>query len=410
MANRVSKTITDQELISELLSLQSSDITASYIYNLFGEFNGVARCNPYDIFEVPPNSYGRGNKKNKNRFITTVGIFVMNKWLFESSGLFDLFHYINENFTSDTLDKINQELSFALMEDRIDVEDMKEYLMKTQLVMQFSTVVASNYTDAVMTLPKIIEAKKNKLIKENKEALENGDTLVAEKIEKELINYAVETLGDDPYLDTFLSGARGTIGNNFKNMFIWKGATRNPDPNGKNPFKIATSNYMTGIKPEEYSLYCNSGIEGSYSRGKKTEDGGNLENLATRAYQDIILDKPGTDCKTTRHITVTLTEKNFTRFIYNNIITSSGKLVELTSQNAKDYFGKPVKMRMAYLCKNEHPCNACAGNFYYKLGTTNVGLTLMQVFSIFKNKSMKAFHDTTIKLTEIDTMKAFGLK
>ena len=196
----------------------------------------------------------------------------MNKWLFESSGLFDLFRYINENFTSDTLDKINQELSFALMEDRIDVEDMKEYLMKTQLVMQFSTVVASNYTDAVMTLPKIIEAKKNKLIKENKEALENGDTLVAEKIEKELINYAVETLGDDPYLDTFLSGARGTIGNNFKNMFIWKGATRNPDPNGKNPFKIATSNYMTGIKPEEYSLYCNSGIEGSYSRGKKTED------------------------------------------------------------------------------------------------------------------------------------------
>ena len=410
MANRVSKTITDQELISELLSLQSSDITASYIYNLFGEFNGVARCNPYDILEVPLNSYGRGNKKNKNRFTTTVGIFVMNKWLFESSGLFDLFHYINENFTSDTLDKINQELSFALMEDRIDVEDMKEYLMKTQLVMQFSTVVASNYTDTVMTLPKIIEAKKNKLIKENKEALENGDTLVAEKIEKELINYAVETLGDDPYLDTFLSGARGTIDNNFKNMFIWKGATRNQDPNAKNPFKVATSNYMTGIKPEEYSLYCNSGIEGSYSRGKKTEDGGNLENLATRAYQDIILDKPGTDCKTTRHITVTLNEKNFTRFIYNNIITSSGKLVELTSQNAKDYFGKTVKMRMAYLCKNEHPCAACAGNFYYKLGTTNVGLTLMQVFSIFKNKAMKAFHDSTVKLTEIDTMKAFGLK
>ena len=34
----------------------------------------------------------------------------------------------------------------------------------------------------------------------------------------------------------------------------------------------------------------------------------------------------------------------------------------------------------------------------------------MQVFSIFKNKSMKAFHDSTVGLTEIDTMKAFGLK
>ena len=410
MANRVSRTITDQKLIDELLSLKSKDIIASYIYNLFGEFNGVTRCNPYDIINIPPNTYGPEGKKNKNGFVTTVGIWILNKWFFESSGLFDLFRYINENFTGDTLDHINKELSFALMEDRIDVEDMKEYLMKTQLVMQFSTVLAPNYTDAVMTLSKVIEKKKEKLIKENKEALENGDTLVADKIEKELIDYAFEVMGDDPYMDTFLSGARGTIGNNFKNMFIWKGATRNPDPNAKNPFTIATSSYMNGIKPEEFSLYCNSGIEGAYSRGKKTEDGGNLENLATRAYQDIILDKPGTDCKTTRCIEVTLTEKNFTRYIYNNIVTGSGKLVELTSQNAKNYFGKKVKMRMAYLCKNERPCAACAGNFYYKLGTTNVGLTLMQVFSIFKNKAMKAFHDSTVKLTEVDTMKAFGLK
>lgn len=410
MANRVSKTITDQALISNLLSLKSKDITASYIYDLFGEFNGVTKCYPYDILNIPANAYGPEGHKNKNSFVTTAGIWVMNKWLFEESGLFNLFHYINENFTSDTLDGINKELSFALMEDRISVQDMKDYLMKTQLVMQFCTVFSPNYTEATITLSKIIEKKKDKLIKENKEALEMGDTLTADKIEKELINYAMEVLGDDPFLDTFLSGARGNIKNNFKNMFIWKGATRNPDPNAKNPFMIATSNYMDGIKPEEYSLYCNSGIEGAYSRGKKTEDGGYLENLATRAYQDIVLDKPGTDCKTDRCIKVTITEKNFTRYIYNNIVSSTGKLIELTSQNAKDYFGKTVKMRMAYLCKNERPCAACAGNFYYKLGTTNVGLTLMQVFSIFKNRAMKAFHDSTVSLTEIDTMKAFGLK
>ena len=37
MANRVSKTITDQALLSELLSLKSEDVTATYIYNLFGK-------------------------------------------------------------------------------------------------------------------------------------------------------------------------------------------------------------------------------------------------------------------------------------------------------------------------------------------------------------------------------------
>ena len=193
-------------------------------------------------------------------------------------------------------------------------------------------------------------------------------------------------------------------------MFVWKGATRDPNPDSKQEFRIATSNYMDGIKREEYGLYSNSGIEGAYSRGKKTEHGGYLENLATSAFQDIILDEPGTDCGTDRYIEDTITEKNLNRYIYNNIIGPNGKLTELNSQNASKYMGKKVKMRMAFLCPHEKPCNACAGNFYYKLGVKNVGLTLMQVFSIYKNKSMKAFHDSTVQLTEIDTMKAFGLK
>ena len=128
------------------------------------------------------------------------------------------------------------------------------------------------------------------------------------------------------------------------------------------------------------------------------------------AYQDLILDEPGTDCGTDRYIEDTITPKNVNRYIYNNIIMPNGKLVELNSQNMERFMGKKVKMRMAYLCPHEKPCNACAGNFYYKLGIKNVGLTLMQVFSIYKNKSMKAFHDSTVQLTEIDTMKAFGLE
>ena len=104
-----------------------------------------------------------------------------------------------------------------------------------------------------------------------------------------------------------------------------------------------------------------------------------------------------------------LTPKNVKQYMYNNIIGTNGKLTELNSQNKDRFMNKRVKMRMAYLCPHEKPCNACAGNFYYKLGIKNVGLTLMQVFSIYKNKSMKAFHDSTVQLTEIDTMKAFGL-
>ena len=409
MAKRISKRIVDQSLKDVLLNLKEKDITSSFIYDLFGEFNGVAKCNPYDTIEIPVNSYGPEGKRNKNKFTTTVGIWIFNKFFIEPE-LFDLFGYINRNIDGKYLEKINQDLSYALMEDRISVEALKHYLMKTQICMQFVTVLAPNYDEALLTISKTIEKKKNELIKQHKAELDAGDTLVAESIEKELLDYAQDILKDDPAMDTFLSGARSNIHNNFKNMFIWKGATRNPDPDAAQEFRIATSNYMEGIKRDEYSMYANSSVEGSYSRGKKTEDGGYLENLTTMAYQDLILDEPGTDCGTSRHIVVELNEKNFKRYIYNNMIGPNGKLIELNSQNAPQYFGKKVKMRMAYLCPHEKPCAACAGNFYYKLGIKNVGLTLMQVFSVYKNKAMKAFHDTTVQTTEIDTMKAFSLK
>ena len=409
MPGRVSTKITDPELKRYILGIKESDITSSFIYDLFGEFNGVSKCNPYDLIEIPAGLYGPEGKKNKNKFMTTVGIWIFNKWFIEQD-LFDLFGYINKIIDGDQLEDMNQILSYALMEDRISVQVLKKYLMKTQLAMQFVTVLAPNYSEELLTVSVKIDKKKDALIKKYKKELDEGNTVIAKQIEDELIAYAKDLLKDDPALDSFVSGARSNINNNFKNMFIWKGATRDPNPDSKQEFRIATSNYMEGIKREEYSLYANSGIEGAYSRGKKTEHGGYLENLTTMAYQDLILDEPGTDCKTNRHIEVVLTKKNINRYIYNNIIESSGKLVELNSMNMDKYIGKKVKMRMAYLCPHEKPCNACAGNFYYKIGVRNVGLTLMQVFSIYKNKSMKAFHDSTVQLVEIDTMKAFGLK
>ena len=409
MAARESKKITDKELYNELLTLKESDITASYIYSLFGEYDGATRCNPYDLIDIPAGSYGTEGKKNKNKFTTTVGIWLFNKWFIENE-LFDLFGYVNKTINAGQLDDMNQALSYALMEDRISVQVLKRYLMKTQLAMQFVTVLAPNYSEELLTVSVQIDKKKDELIKKYKKELDEGDTVIAEQIEKELIAYAKELLKDDPAMDSFVSGARSNINNNFKNMFIWKGATRDPNPDAKQEFRIATSNYMEGIKREEYSLYSNSGIDGAYSRGKKTEHGGYLENLTTMAYQDLILDEPGTDCGTKRHIEVVLTPKNINQYIYNNIIEPNGKLTELNSQNMDKYMGKKIKMRMAYLCPHEKPCNACAGNFYYKLGIKNVGLTIMQVFSIYKNKSMKAFHDSTVQLTEIDTMKAFGLE
>ena len=40
----------------------------------------------------------------------------------------------------------------------------------------------------------------------------------------------------------------------------------------------------------------------------------------------------------------------------------------------------------------------------------DIGVAMPQVASALKLKALKAFHDSTVKLHEIDVWKAFGLK
>ena len=399
---------TDPEALKMLLNLDEKDVTSSFIYDNFGEFDGKARLNPYDLMIVSPGSYGPEKKKNKNTFTTGVGIWIFNKWFIEKE-LFHIFGYINQNVTAGMFDDMNQAISYALMEDRLSVDAMKRYLIKSQLVMPYVTVLAPNHSEKILTCTKAINNKKDELIKKYKTQLDAGDVKAINDVEAQLLQFAVDYVGDDPSMDTFLSGARGSIGNNFKNLYIMKGAIRDVDPNAKQEYYMASSNYTDGIKAEEYALYCNSAAAGPYSRGKKTEFGGYMENLFAMGYQDVILDDPGSDCGTKRTKEVYLTKKNVKNYIYSYIV-QNGQEIELTSQNMDKFIGKKVRMRFADLCQNEKICNKCAGEFFYKLGMRNVGLALMQIPSAFKNKAMKAFHDSTIGTTEMDCMQAFGLK
>ena len=87
------------------------------------------------------------------------------------------------------------------------------------------------------------------------------------------------------------------------------------------------------------------------------------------------------------------------------------KLVELTSENMNQYIGKTVQFRFASLCEAENGvCNACAGNIFYRLGVKNIGAAAPQIASKLKNVAMKAFHDSQVRMVEMDPMEAFGLK
>lgn len=409
-------TLNSDNLINQLLVIKQSDITYSTIMNMLGSFNGKKLCNQYDTFDVPVGAYSFVNSKgktvsNKEAFKTTIGIWLFNVFFIRDFNFGFIFGYINKNVDKKEFKNINQQLIYALIEDKIEVKEYKRYLDYTQFFMPFETILSPNHSEKMLACTKLIEKKKQEYLKKYGEEIKNGNIIIAEKMEKELLAYAKEILEDDPALDVYLSGAGGSFDNNFKNMYVMKGPIRDPDPNAKQQFNIATSNFMDGVSADEYSLLANALSAGPYARSKKTEIGGYWEKLFVSANQTIILDEPGSDCGSKHYIEITLTKGNLQNYMYNYIIKSDGSLEELTSDNADKYIGKKVKMRFSIFCKSKTGiCNKCAGNFFYRRGNRNIGVATSQIASILKNRSMKSFHDSTLKTVEIDPMKAFGLK
>jgi len=409
--------INKNNLINQLLVFKQSDLTFSLIMELFGSFNGEPLCHQYDTFDVPAKAYyyidDKGKEhRNVSKFTTTIGLWIFNIFFLRDFNFSFLFNgYINENVDADLFESINDTLAYALLEDKIDMKNYQKYLDYTQYFMPFESILSPNHTEAMLSCTKKINKKKEELLKKYKDKLDAGDVAAAEDMEKELLAYAEELLKDDPSLDVYFSKAGSSWKNNFKNMYIMKGAISNPDPNAKQGFNVATSNLMDGISADEYSLYANSLVTGPYSRSKKTETGGYWEKLFSAAYQAVNLDPEGSDCGTKEYIEVTLTPKNISIFMYNYIIKNNGELEELNLDTRDKYMNKKVKMRFSTHCKSKTGiCNKCAGNFFFRRGSRTIGLATVQVPSRLKLVAMKAFHDGTVKTTTIDPMKAFGVK
>lgn len=406
---------TAENLPDFLFAVHKDDINYNVIMNIFGEFDGKPLAQAYDLLEVPVGKWSyytdmerKNYKSNKNKFVTTVGLFVFNIFLrdFNFSRLFN--GYFNEMIDSDGSGFIEQTLSYALLEDDIDTITFKEWEDTMQWFMPFETILSPSHTETMLACTKKIDAKKKELIRKYKAELDVGSPLAAEKMEKELLDYAAELLKDDPSMDIILSGASGDWKNNFKNMFVMKGAIRNPDPNAKQSYNIVTGNYLDGIDAKDYPLVAGSAIYGAYSRGKKTENGGYYEKLFISAFQTVKIGPKNSDCGTKNHITVFLTKRNINDYMYNYMMKPNGTLELLTSKNKDKYINKVVNFRFSSMCKSKkYICNKCAGELFYMLGEEYIGLVISQIPDRLKGVSMKAFHDSTVQTTKFDAAKAF---
>lgn len=412
VVKRQAKRITDPKDIEYLLAITEDECTKlSFAMDMFGEFNDTRRFQPYDLVDIPVGSYGPEGNKNTNIIKTTVGILVFNKAFIEQD-LFELFGYINEPITSKMFKKINKQVSYAVVEDKVPLDALKRLITKTEKFQPYCNILSASITENMMSIPKAISKKKQELLKKYEKELDEHDPVVSQKIEQELIKDCKEMLKDDPSIDMINSGAKIDWNNNFKNMFVMKGASKNPDPlNPNGEYTVIKSDLTTGIKPDEYAAFSDSLAFGPYARAKKTADGGAWEKIFVKALEHLTVLEEGSDCGTKRYKEILLTGDNIDDWMYSYIVEGS-RLVELTSDNRDSYIGKKVKLRYSGLCESEKGiCNKCAGNLFTRLGIKNVGVASYVIPAKIKLKSMKNFHDSTVKTFDMEEYgydKIFG--
>lgn len=119
------------------------------------------------------------------------------------------------------------------------------------------------------------------------------------------------------------------------------------------------------------------------------------------AFQGVVLDERGSDCGTSGYLEVTM-DPHMEKALRYRYVTFKGKLVKLDKKGMALVKGERVKLRSPMFCRSKKICNKCYGELPYLLGIQNVGLTYNTVGEVLKNQSMKAFHDSSVRIGNID--------
>lgn len=334
---------------------------------------------------------------------TTLGRLMYTKIIVEGCGLEKILGYINFVINDGGNGKIERTMTEALIDDKITVDQMYDFVnTRDWLGLQLHGVITTSFTMSSIKVPQEVRKLKKELIKKYKKDLENGDPVVSEMIEKTLVNKTKEVLKDDIGMDLYVSGARGSIGNNYKNNNLFRGAIYN---NLTEKYDIVTNSLMDGLEKKDIAAHSNTIVTGAYPKAVGTQVSGSLAKSLLAAMQSEVLGDKDSDCGTKGFIKIKIPEKKFSDFLYRYIIEGS-KLVLLTDDNIKKYIGKEVKLRSPMYCigvgKEKCLCNKCAGDFYYKIGKKNIGLLCSRPAETTKRLGMKKFHSNLIESYTID--------
>jgi len=391
-----------------IFEIKEEDICKTLLIDLFGQRvkkdkNGsvVGVLPPYcsvdEVITVEPGAL----VNVKTKIDTTIGRYIFNFYLI-STVFGESIDYINKTLGKSGIGDLQQVIVNRLMERKIIPDQFAKFQNRLIWLNNFTELFVPGMSLRLLTPLPEIQKRKKELIEQYKAEIEAGDYVkVVAKIETELLELAKTTLKDDPSWAIYALGGKPSFGNNYKNTQIMMGPIQDPIE-GK--YVISTSSLSDGIPKEQYSLYANTLVVGSYKRGVSTQDGGSKTKYLFAAMQSEVLDVEGSDCKTTLTKKVSLTQSNHKGYLYRYIVEGD-KLVLMTQENIINYIGKTVIMRTPMYCAGKQICSKCAGEMFYRIGIRNIGLTLTKISSTLLNLSLKSMHDTSVKTDTFDPFK-----
>ena len=252
-----------------LLSTKPEDITFEWIVDNFGDTGSIteegktkakrSKFKSNDIVQLSPGEYPLCSTTTE----TTVGRIIFNKLLVERLG-FQFVGFQNKPMTSSNYKKFEALITTALLNDVIDTKKFMEYIdTRDWFGLQVHGVITTSFTMKVIKTPKEVSDLKKKLLKENKEALAKGDYRVANTIETALIEKEMEVLKDDIGMDLYKSGARGSVGNNLKNINLIRGAVYNPFNNN---YEVITNSLLEGLDKKDFAAHANAITNGAFPK------------------------------------------------------------------------------------------------------------------------------------------------
>ena len=402
---------------AELLRTDPDSYTLELLRSwLAASKDGEARFSPQSILDVPndwrtppPGERPTGSwdvrwSKNWDKIrSTTVGRFIANNLIFSRSrAMREAFAFVDSPWDGKVLGDIQQSMMDALLDGKIGYDDMAWAIDRMQWLGYAPTCfLAPSMTIDTVRLPKSARKVKEEILKgERGDRIRGGDLKELGAAEKEVVAAAKEVLdGKDPGFDIFASGARGSVGNNFKNSAVMRGAIRKSDD--PSITTVSTASLEDGIPADEMPIYADLVVQASYGRAVMTAQGGYIAKQLNMAFQTLQLDPdPKSDCRTPLTLRVTVDSPR--EYLY-RYYKEGGTLKEIMPDSFGDVKGKTLQMRSPLFCgSKQYICAKCAGSMYYRMGVQNIGLIAGRIGTTLLNASLKAFHDTSLKLKRIN--------